>query len=89
MARRSYPGEVFSSPVHPFAPPILPSLPRAVVVAKQLQLGLGPGVAALWITITNITIPIYLRHLCFKREDHVSLNSQQMSLFFKLAFFRW
>ena len=60
-----------------------------MVVAKQLQLGLGPGVAALWITITNITIPIYLRHLCFKREDHVSLNSQQMSLFFKLAFFRW
>ena len=22
-------------------------------------------------------------------EDHVSLNDQQMSLFFKLAFFRW
>jgi hypothetical protein len=61
----------------------------SVVVAKQLQLGLGPGVAALWITITNITIPLYLRHLCFKREDHVSLNDQQMSLFFKLAFFRW
>jgi len=61
----------------------------SVVVAKQLQLALGPAIAALWITVTNITIPIYLRHLCFKTEDHVSLNDQQMSLFFKLAFFRW
>jgi hypothetical protein len=61
----------------------------SVVMAKQIQMGLGPPVAALWITITNISIPIYLRHLTFKVEDHVSMNSQQMSLYFKLAFFRW
>jgi len=61
----------------------------SVVVAKQIQMAAGPPVAALWITVTNITIPITLRKLTFDVEDHVSLNSQQMSLYFKLAFFRW
>lgn len=34
-------------------------------------------------------VPEMLRQLCFKVEQHVSLNDQQMSLFFKLTFFRW
>lgn len=139
---------------HPTTPPFSLLLSTAfafiilsVVVAKQLQLAAGPAVAALWITITNIAVPLYLKvaflffalrdanpvyanvpsfsllpssphhhhhhhrlplshslqclelpriasnrpeqHLCFEVEDHVSLNDQQMSLFFKLSFFRW
>ena len=38
----------------------------SVVVCKNLQIAMGPGVAAIWISATNIIIPIYLRHLCFK-----------------------
>ena len=33
----------------------------SVVVCKQLQLALGPGIAALWITLTNIAVPLYLK----------------------------
>eukprot|EP00614_Pseudopedinella_elastica_P015916 CAMPEP_0172652422 /NCGR_PEP_ID=MMETSP1068-20121228/243303_1 /TAXON_ID=35684 /ORGANISM="Pseudopedinella elastica, Strain CCMP716" /LENGTH=836 /DNA_ID=CAMNT_0013466829 /DNA_START=321 /DNA_END=2832 /DNA_ORIENTATION=- len=61
----------------------------SVIVCKQIQVGSGPGIAALWITLTNILVPQVLRKLCFEIEDHVSLNAQQTSLFLKLTFFRW
>jgi len=61
----------------------------SVIVCKQIQVGSGPGIAALWITLTNILVPMVLRKLCFEIEDHVSLNDQQLSLFLKLTFFRW
>ena len=60
-----------------------------VYVCKKLQLAFGPDVAAIWISLTNIVIPMYLRHLVLEVEDHVSINSQQLSLFFKLSFFKW
>ena len=60
-----------------------------VWVCKQLQLAYGPEAAAIWISLTNILIPMYLRHLVIEVEDHVSINSQQLSLFFKLSFFKW
>jgi hypothetical protein len=61
----------------------------SVFACKMLQVGTGPAVAALWITITNMVIPIVLKGLVTGVEDHVSLNSQQLSLFLKLTFFRW
>jgi len=61
----------------------------SVIVCKQIQVGSGPAIAALWITLTNILVPQVLRKLCFEIEDHVSLNAQQTSLFLKLTFFRW
>jgi uncharacterized membrane protein YhdT len=61
----------------------------SIFACKALQVGTGPTGSALWISLTNIAIPIVLRKLCFTVEDHVSANDQQMSLFLKLTFFRW
>ena len=61
----------------------------SVIVCKFLADSLGAGVAAIWISVTNIAVPTYLRTTTLKVEDHVSLNDQQLSLFFKLSFFRW
>jgi len=61
----------------------------SVYCCKALQGMVGAGGAAMWITLTNIGVPMILRHLCFVIEDHVSANAQQMSLFLKLTFFRW
>lgn len=49
----------------------------------------GPEAAAGWISVSNIVIPLYLRYQALMNEHHVSLESQQQSLFFKLAAFRW
>lgn len=61
----------------------------SVIACKALQISSGAASAALWISISNIMVPEVIRQLCFKVEDHVSLNDQQMSLYFKLTFFRW
>ena len=61
----------------------------SIFVCKGLQIGTGPTGSALWISLTNIAIPMVLRKLCFIVEDHVSANDQQISLFLKLTFFRW
>ena len=61
----------------------------SILCCKLLQLSLGAGGAALWISITNVLVPTVLRKLCFNVEDHVSMNDQQLSLFMKLTFFRW
>jgi uncharacterized membrane protein YhdT len=61
----------------------------SVLACKLLQMSCGAGGAALWISLTNILIPIILRYLVTTIEDHVSLNDQQLSLFNKLTFFRW
>jgi len=61
----------------------------SVLACKLLQIGTGPSGAAIWISVTNIAVPIVIRMFVFKMEDHVSLNDQQLSLFLKLTFFRW
>jgi hypothetical protein len=61
----------------------------SVVICKMIAVGTGPAIAALWITITNIAVPMVIKHFVLKMEDHVSLNAQQLSLFLKLTFFRW
>ncbi len=61
----------------------------SVVACKALQIYTGAGGAALWISISNIAVPIVITNLALKMEDHVSLNDQQLSLFLKLTFFRW
>jgi hypothetical protein len=61
----------------------------SVIACKALQVMVGPGGAAIWISLTNIAIPVVLKTICTTFEDHVSLNAQQMSLFLKLTFFRW
>jgi hypothetical protein len=61
----------------------------SVFACKALQTSLGAGGAALWISLTNIIIPIVIKMFVTKVEDHVSVNDQQLSLFLKLTFFRW
>ena len=61
----------------------------STLVCKGLAASMGAGGAALWITITNIIMPMVLRKICTEFEDHVSANDQNYSLFLKLTFFRW
>jgi hypothetical protein len=61
----------------------------SLIVTKYIRVFFGAKVSAIWIGLSNIIVPEMLRVLCFKVEDHLSLNDQQMSLFFKLTFFRW
>jgi len=61
----------------------------SVFACKGLQGAFGAGGAALWISLTNIVIPIVIKYFVTSVEDHVSVNDQQLSLFLKLTFFRW
>jgi hypothetical protein len=61
----------------------------SVFACKGLQGAVGAGGAAIWISLTNIIVPIVIKHFVTQMEDHVSVNDQQLSLFLKLTFFRW
>jgi hypothetical protein len=61
----------------------------SVEACKIVKSSYGSNGAAAWISVSNILVPYALRLLSFYFEDHVSLNSQQLSLFLKLSFFRW
>jgi len=61
----------------------------SVFACKALQGAVGAGGAAIWISLTNIVVPIVIKMFVTGMEDHVSVNDQQLSLFLKLTFFRW